>query len=79
MWAFRRDVLGALELVHDGMAFSEELKLEAIRKGLRFLEVPIPYRPRAGEKKIRSVRDATENMVWLFRKRFGWARHIRKA
>lgn len=72
MWAIRRSVLPRLELVHDGMAFSEELKLDAIRKGLRFQEVPIEYRPRIGEKKIRSVRDAAENMVWLFRKRFGW-------
>ncbi len=72
MWGIRRSALPRLEPVHDGMAFSEELKLEAIRKGLRFQEVPIEYRPRIGEKKIRSVRDATENMVWLFRKRFGW-------
>ncbi len=72
MWGIRRSVLPRLEVVHDGMAFSEELKLEAIRKGLRFQEVPIEYRLRIGEKKIRSVRDAAQNMVWLFRKRFGW-------
>lgn len=72
MWAFRRDLLPRLEVLHEGMAFSEELKLEVIRRGLRFIEIPIDYRPRAGEKKIRSVRDAASNMVWLFRKRFGW-------
>jgi len=72
MWAFRRDILPHLRLVHDGMAFSEELKAEVIRRGFRYLEVPIDYRPRVGEKKIRSVRDAFDNMVWLFRKRFGW-------
>lgn len=74
MWAFRRDLLPSLETIHDGMAYSEELKLEAIRRGYRFLEVPIVYRPRIGEKKIRSVRDATGNLVWLVRKRFGWVR-----
>lgn len=74
MWAFRRDILPRLELVHDGMAFSEELKLEVIRRGLRFTEVSIDYRPRVGMRKIRSVRDATGNLVWLFRKRFGWVR-----
>ncbi len=74
MWAFRREVLGKVEVVHDGMPFSEELKGEVVRKGLRFQEVPIPYRPREGLKKIRSVRDATLNMVWLFRRRFGWFR-----
>lgn len=72
MWAFRRDILPRLRLVHDGMAFSEELKLEVIRSGLRFQEVPIDYRPRIGEKKIRSVRDAFANLVWLVRKRLGW-------
>lgn len=74
MWAFRRDLLARLELIHDGMAFSEELKLEVIRQGLRLLEVPIDYRARIGKKKIRSVRDATGNLIWLFRKRFGWVR-----
>ncbi|HLE46037.1 MAG TPA: glycosyltransferase family 2 protein [Thermoplasmata archaeon] len=79
MWGIRRSVLPRLEVVHDGMAFSEELKLEAIRKGLRFQEIPIEYGPRIGEKKIRSVRDAAENMVWLFRKRFGWVPRAPKA
>jgi glycosyltransferase involved in cell wall biosynthesis len=72
MWAFPRSLLDRLELVHDGMAFSEEMKLEVIRRGLLFQEVPIPYRARMGEKKIRSVRDAFENLAWLFRKRLGW-------
>jgi glycosyltransferase involved in cell wall biosynthesis len=74
MWVFRREILERLEVLHDGMPFSEELKSEVIRRGLRFEEVPIPYRPRAGEKKIRSVRDATLNMIWLIRKRLGWVR-----
>jgi hypothetical protein len=53
------------------MALSEELKAEAVRHG-RLLEVPIDYRPRVGDKKINSVRDAVKNEVYLFRKRFGW-------
>ncbi len=72
MWSFRRSILSRLRLVHDGMAFSEELKLEVIRAGLRFLEIPIEYRRRVGEKKIRSVSDATGNLIWLARKRVGW-------
>lgn len=72
MWAFHRAILPRLTLIHDGMAFSEELKLEVIRAGFRFLEIPIDYRARVGEKKIRSVSDATENLLWLLRKRFGW-------
>jgi len=74
MWAFRRDLLPRLNVIHDGMAFSEELKVEVIRHGYRYLEIPIEYRPRLGEKKIRSFADAFENFLWLFRKRFGWIR-----
>lgn len=74
MWGFRRDLLSHLAVVHDGMAFSEELKVEVIRHGYRYLEIPIDYRPRLGEKKIRSFTDAFENFLWLFRMRFGWIR-----
>jgi glycosyltransferase involved in cell wall biosynthesis len=72
MWAFRREILPRLRLVHDGMAFSEELKIEVILAGFRFLEIPVQYRVRIGDKKIRSLRDATKNLLWLARKRFGW-------
>ena len=74
MWVFRREILVGLPLHSNGMAFSEELKLEVIRRGYKFREIPIAYRPRVGEKKIRSVRDATKNELWLLRKRFGWTR-----
>jgi len=43
-----------------------------IRAGFRFLEIPIAYRVRVGDKKIRSVSDATGNLMWLARKRVGW-------
>ena len=72
MWMFRRTILPRLRLVHDGMAFSEELKIEAIRNGFRFLEIPVDYRVRVGDKKIRSMSDAVKNLIWLARKRFGW-------
>ena len=72
MWAFRRSILPRLYLVHDGMAFSEELKIEAIRNGFRFFEIPVDYRVRVGDKKIRSTSDAVKNLIWLARKRFGW-------
>ena len=74
MWVFRKSAVDGLEIHSNGMPFSEELKLAVIREGHRFRELPIAYRARVGEKKIRSVRDATRNEVWLFRKRFGWTR-----
>lgn len=72
MWAFRREILPGLRLQHDGMAFSEEIKIEVLRKGFRFLEIPVDYRLRVGAKKIRSMKDAMKNLTWLARKRFGW-------
>jgi glycosyltransferase involved in cell wall biosynthesis len=74
MWVFRRSILQRLTLVDDGMPFSEELKMETIRAGLRFVEVPIDYRPRVGEKKLRSFSDAWKNLRYMFMKRFGWVR-----
>ncbi len=76
MWSFRRSILPRLQLLHDGMAFSEELKLEVIRAGFRFLEIPVEYRIRVGDKKIRSVSDATGNLIWLARKRVGWVSRV---
>jgi glycosyltransferase involved in cell wall biosynthesis len=77
MWAFRREILSHVRPLHDGMAFSEELKIETIQKGFRFLEIPIDYRVRVGDKKIRSLQDAVGNFVWLGRKRVGWVPRAR--
>jgi glycosyltransferase involved in cell wall biosynthesis len=70
MWFFKRSVLSELELTDDGMPLSEEIKLEAILRGLRFKEVPIPYYVRTGEAKIQSWGDAWKNFKFLFKKRF---------
>ncbi|MEE9267816.1 MAG: glycosyltransferase family 2 protein [Thermoplasmata archaeon] len=69
MWVFRRGILDRLTLESEGMPFSEELKLEVVKKGLRFTEVPIHYRPRIGEAKIRSLADGWGNLRFLIRRR----------
>jgi len=69
MWVFRKDALANLELVSDGMSMSEELKIEAFRK-LKAAEVPITYKPRIGEAKLRSWKDGISNLRYLFKKRF---------
>jgi hypothetical protein len=70
MWVFRRDILPRLELTSDGMPLSEEIKIEAVRKGFRVKEVPIVYRPRKGEVKLQSWSDGSRNLRFLFRKKF---------
>ncbi len=71
MWVFRRSILPKLSITSDGMAMSEELKIEAFRrKDLRCKEVPIPYRVRVGEKALNTWKDGFRNLMFLFRKRF---------
>jgi hypothetical protein len=71
MWVFRRPVLERMRLTSDGMAFSEEIKLEALLRGCRFGEDHIPYGARVGEVKLQKWKDGWENLVFLVRKRFG--------
>lgn len=70
MWVFRRPALERLRLTSDGMAFSEEIKLEALRRGLRFGEEHIPYGVRSGQVKLQKWRDGWSNLVFLVRRRF---------
>ncbi len=73
MWVFRRWVLEQISLTSDGMAFSEEIKLEAMSKKdrIRATELPIYYKERHGVSKLRIWRDGFYNLFFLFRKRFG--------
>jgi len=76
-WVFRREVLDRVHLTSDGMAFSEELKVEVIVRGLRFLEVPIAYGERATPPKLQSGRDGIRNLLFLATKRLAIAREGR--
>ncbi len=71
MWIFQRQAIGKMKLRSDGMEFSEEIKIEAIRnRAIGFKEIFIDYSNRLGEKKLRPWRDGIRNIVFLFRKRF---------
>lgn len=71
MWVFRSAVYPKLKVTSDGMAFSEEIKIEAIRNAdVRFGEYPIDYRPRVGEVKLDKWRDGFRNLFFLVKKRF---------
>jgi len=77
-WVFRRAILDRLSLTQDGMAFSEELKIEAIVRGARFLEVPIRYGERWGPPKLSSWRDGVRNLKFVIEKRFEVSREMRQ-
>ena len=70
MWVFRRSILPLLNLTSDGMAFSEEIKIEAFtHPDIIAREVPIYYRARLGESKLNVWRDGLRNLLFLFQKR----------
>lgn len=77
MWIFRREILDRLKLTQDGMAFSEELKIEVLLRGLRFEEIPIHYAERWGAPKLSSWRDGQRNLFYLIWKRFDVSRERR--
>ncbi|HLI84771.1 MAG TPA: glycosyltransferase family 2 protein [Bryobacteraceae bacterium] len=71
MWVFRRAILKHMKLESDGMAFSEEIKIEALRNPhIRFREISIQYSSRLGEKKLNPWRDGFRNLSFLLKKRF---------
>jgi dolichol-phosphate hexosyltransferase len=71
MWVFRRSILDEMKIESDGMAFSEEIKIEALRSSrIRFGEIAIYYTSRLGEIKLNPWRDGFRNLSFLFKKRF---------
>ena len=71
MWVFRRSILKLMKLESDGMAFSEEIKIEALRhRDIRFGEISIMYSSRLGESKLNPWRDGLQNLLFLLKKRF---------
>ena len=56
MWVFRRSILKEMKLVSDGMAFSEEIKIEALKSNrVRFAEISIHVHLAAGRNQTESV------------------------
>lgn len=78
MWIFRRSVLdrmSPLERFHDGMPFSEEIKIEAFcRPDIKAIEIPIPYYARAGDVKLEAWGDGVLNLKFLYKKRLRFRR-----
>jgi len=70
MWVFRRSILKHMNLTSDGMAFSEEIKIEALKsRRIRFEEISIQYSARLGEIKLNPWRDGLYNLWFLLKKR----------
>jgi glycosyltransferase involved in cell wall biosynthesis len=71
MWVFRRSILKDMKLESDGMAFSQEIKIETLlNPRIRFGEISIMYTSRLGETKLNAWRDGFQNLAFLLKKRF---------
>ena len=71
MWVFRRAILIGMRIDSDGMSFSEEIKIEALKQNRhRFAELSIMYTSRLGEIKLNPWRDGFYNLWFLLKKRF---------
>lgn len=68
MWAFSSAHLKSLDLTAEGFDLEAEIFAECALKGIPIVEIPIPYRKRLGEPKLRA-RMAFQIALTLLRKR----------
>lgn len=68
MWVFRRSVYEKMRTLSDGMSFSQDIKIEAIRHGT-LIEIPVRYGVRVTKPKLRTWRDGFSNLFHLMIKR----------
>ncbi len=81
MWVFKKSILGKLNVKSDGMAFSEELKIEAFtHPEIKAREVAIQFKfiERLGASKLHLWRDGVKNLAYLFEKRLMLGRDRRR-
>jgi len=67
MRVIRREVLPMLYPLPDGLNFTPVMSTRALHEGIRWREVPIPYRERVGRSKLSVVRDGMrflQTIVW---------------
>jgi len=72
MWVFRKEVLDKIQVVSDGMPFSEEFKIRAFRcDDIVAREVPVQFKyiTRVGESKLNLWGDGFKNLMYLFKLR----------
>ncbi|MEM1514122.1 MAG: glycosyltransferase family 2 protein [Candidatus Thermoplasmatota archaeon] len=73
MWIIRKNAINKIKNIEElsnGMAFSEEIKIEMFKKG-RAKEIDSYLYEREGEAKIQSWKDGWNNFIYLFKKRIG--------
>ncbi|MDK2795135.1 MAG: dolichol-phosphate hexosyltransferase [Archaeoglobaceae archaeon] len=76
--AIRREVYKSIEIEKSGFEVEVELTVETLAKGFRIVEVPISYRRREGETKLRPLRDGFRigRAIYGMLRRYSPARYI---
>ncbi|MHA1221686.1 MAG: glycosyltransferase family 2 protein [Candidatus Heimdallarchaeaceae archaeon] len=71
MWVFKANILKEMNLQSKGMEFSTEIKLEALKNGFSFLELPGTYKERIDGSipALNPWRDGIRILMYLFKKR----------
>ena len=67
MWIFKRKILDKISLREEGMAFSQEIKIQTAANKFKFIEAPIAYHARAGKVKLRRFKDGFYALLFLFK------------
>jgi glycosyltransferase involved in cell wall biosynthesis len=65
--ALRRSAIDVLEITSDGMPFASEMIIDAQKKSLRIAEVPIRYRQRVGQAKLKAYKDGSRILSLVIR------------
>ncbi|KPV47571.1 MULTISPECIES: glycosyltransferase family 2 protein [Acidiplasma] len=68
MWIFYKSFYNKMNNLSDYMAFSEDIKIEALKHG-KLIEVPILYGQRITKPKLKTWRDGFKNLFHLIIKR----------
>jgi glycosyltransferase involved in cell wall biosynthesis len=63
--AIKRDKFNEIKLYTRGMEFASEMIIQASRKNLKMVEVPVRYRARIGLSKLRSFIDGWRNLRFI--------------
>lgn len=65
--AIRMSALGSLEMTDEGMPFASEMIIDARKKSMGIVEVPVSYRQRIGEAKLKAYKDGPLILTLIIR------------
>ena len=65
--AISRNAFDVLEIASEGMPFASEMIIDARKKSLHIVEVPIRYRQRVGQPKIKAYKDGSQILMLIVR------------